>query len=222
MIAAGLLPSAAPLQLIDQDGQPGGNPGGLTLPAPTSCASCTAAWCSGAVSTPRPPRSPGRAASRSTRPRAARTPARSARRWRCATRTGCSPPTATRSRPHPRRARRRGPHPAARRLALRLRPLRAPGRAAVHPAGHQHAARRRPRARRPAQGARTRSRWRCSATARPARATPTRRSTSRPSGRRRSCSSCRTTATRSACRWPSRPRRRRSPPRASATASRRY
>src|ERR1700728_3354855 len=32
--AAALLPSAAPLQLIDQDGQPGGNPGELTLPAP--------------------------------------------------------------------------------------------------------------------------------------------------------------------------------------------
>jgi len=32
--ADGLLPSAAPLQLIDQDGRPGGNPGELTLPAP--------------------------------------------------------------------------------------------------------------------------------------------------------------------------------------------
>jgi 2-oxoisovalerate dehydrogenase E1 component alpha subunit len=30
----GLLPSTAPLQLIDQDGRPGGNPGGLALPAP--------------------------------------------------------------------------------------------------------------------------------------------------------------------------------------------
>ena len=30
--AADFLPSAAPLQLIDQDGRPGGNPGGLTLP----------------------------------------------------------------------------------------------------------------------------------------------------------------------------------------------
>jgi pyruvate dehydrogenase E1 component alpha subunit len=29
---ASLLPSAAPLQLIDADGQPGGNPGGLTMP----------------------------------------------------------------------------------------------------------------------------------------------------------------------------------------------
>jgi pyruvate dehydrogenase E1 component alpha subunit len=32
--ASSLLPSAAPLQLIDQDGQPGGNPGGLAVPAP--------------------------------------------------------------------------------------------------------------------------------------------------------------------------------------------
>ncbi len=32
--AGRLLPSAAPLQLIDADGQPGGNPGGLTLPPP--------------------------------------------------------------------------------------------------------------------------------------------------------------------------------------------
>jgi len=32
--AGGLLPSAAPLQLIDQDGQPGGNPGELTPPEP--------------------------------------------------------------------------------------------------------------------------------------------------------------------------------------------
>jgi pyruvate dehydrogenase E1 component alpha subunit len=32
--ADSLLPSVAPLQLIDQDGQPGGNPGGLTLPGP--------------------------------------------------------------------------------------------------------------------------------------------------------------------------------------------
>lgn len=32
--ADGLLPSTAPLQLIDQDGRPGGNPGELTLPAP--------------------------------------------------------------------------------------------------------------------------------------------------------------------------------------------
>ena len=39
--------------------------------------------------------------------------------------------------------------PAARRLALRLRPLRAPGGAAVHPAGHEHPARGRPRARAP-------------------------------------------------------------------------
>jgi 2-oxoisovalerate dehydrogenase E1 component alpha subunit len=31
---ASLLPSAAPLQLIDQDGQPGGNPGGLAFPGP--------------------------------------------------------------------------------------------------------------------------------------------------------------------------------------------
>ena len=54
---------------------------------------------------------------------------------------------------------------------------------------------------------RTRSRWSCSATARPARATPTRRSTSPRSGRRPWCSWCRTTATRSACRWPSRPPR---------------
>ena len=30
--AGSLLPSAAPLQLIDQDGRPGGNPGGLALP----------------------------------------------------------------------------------------------------------------------------------------------------------------------------------------------
>ena len=30
--ADGFLPSAAPLQLIDQDGRPGGNPGGLALP----------------------------------------------------------------------------------------------------------------------------------------------------------------------------------------------
>jgi 2-oxoisovalerate dehydrogenase E1 component alpha subunit len=30
----GLLPSATPLQLIDQDGRPGGNPGGLRLPPP--------------------------------------------------------------------------------------------------------------------------------------------------------------------------------------------
>jgi 2-oxoisovalerate dehydrogenase E1 component alpha subunit len=34
MNADDLLPSAVPLQLIDQDGQPGGNPGGLTFPAP--------------------------------------------------------------------------------------------------------------------------------------------------------------------------------------------
>jgi len=32
--APGLLPSATPLQLIDADGRPGGNPGGLSLPAP--------------------------------------------------------------------------------------------------------------------------------------------------------------------------------------------
>jgi 2-oxoisovalerate dehydrogenase E1 component alpha subunit len=32
--AGHLLPSAAPLQLIDQDGRPGGDPGELTLPAP--------------------------------------------------------------------------------------------------------------------------------------------------------------------------------------------
>jgi pyruvate dehydrogenase E1 component alpha subunit len=32
--AGRFLPSAAPLQLIDQDGQPGGNPGGLDLPRP--------------------------------------------------------------------------------------------------------------------------------------------------------------------------------------------
>ena len=32
--ASGLLPSEAPLQLIDQDGRPGGNPGGLAFPAP--------------------------------------------------------------------------------------------------------------------------------------------------------------------------------------------
>jgi 2-oxoisovalerate dehydrogenase E1 component alpha subunit len=32
--AEGLLPSAAPLQLIDQDGRPGGNPGELSIPAP--------------------------------------------------------------------------------------------------------------------------------------------------------------------------------------------
>ena len=30
--AGSLLPSAAPLQLIDKDGLPGGNPGGLALP----------------------------------------------------------------------------------------------------------------------------------------------------------------------------------------------
>jgi 2-oxoisovalerate dehydrogenase E1 component alpha subunit len=34
MSAGGLLPSAAPLQLIDQDGRPSGNGGELTLPAP--------------------------------------------------------------------------------------------------------------------------------------------------------------------------------------------
>jgi pyruvate dehydrogenase E1 component alpha subunit len=32
--AGSLLPSATPLQLIDQDGRPGGNPGGLALPQP--------------------------------------------------------------------------------------------------------------------------------------------------------------------------------------------
>jgi 2-oxoisovalerate dehydrogenase E1 component alpha subunit len=32
--AGSLLPSTSPLQLIDQDGQPGGNPGGLALPPP--------------------------------------------------------------------------------------------------------------------------------------------------------------------------------------------
>jgi pyruvate dehydrogenase E1 component alpha subunit len=32
--AGSLLPSAAPLQLIDQDGRPGGNPGGLAFPKP--------------------------------------------------------------------------------------------------------------------------------------------------------------------------------------------
>jgi pyruvate dehydrogenase E1 component alpha subunit len=32
--ARDLLPSAAPLQLIDADGQPGGNPGGLAMPGP--------------------------------------------------------------------------------------------------------------------------------------------------------------------------------------------
>jgi 2-oxoisovalerate dehydrogenase E1 component alpha subunit len=32
--AGSLLPSTSPLQLIDQDGQPGGNPGGLALPQP--------------------------------------------------------------------------------------------------------------------------------------------------------------------------------------------
>jgi 2-oxoisovalerate dehydrogenase E1 component alpha subunit len=32
--SSGLLPSEAPLQLIDQDGQPGGNPGSLAFPAP--------------------------------------------------------------------------------------------------------------------------------------------------------------------------------------------
>lgn len=32
--SSGLLPSEAPLQLIDQDGRPGGNPGSLALPAP--------------------------------------------------------------------------------------------------------------------------------------------------------------------------------------------
>jgi pyruvate dehydrogenase E1 component alpha subunit len=31
---SGLLPSEAPLQLIDQDGRPGGNPGSLAMPAP--------------------------------------------------------------------------------------------------------------------------------------------------------------------------------------------
>jgi 2-oxoisovalerate dehydrogenase E1 component alpha subunit len=34
MDAGRLLPSASPLQLIDQDGSPGGNPGGLTFPEP--------------------------------------------------------------------------------------------------------------------------------------------------------------------------------------------
>ena len=101
----------------------------------------------------------------------------------------------------------RGADAAARRLALRLRPVPAPRRAAVHAAGHQHPARRRPRARGPAARARTPSRWCCSATAPPARATPTRRSTSPRSGRRRWSSWCRTTATPSACRWPSRPGR---------------
>jgi len=33
-VAGGLLPSLEPLQLIDPDGLPGGNPGGLTLPGP--------------------------------------------------------------------------------------------------------------------------------------------------------------------------------------------
>ena len=57
-----------------------------------------------------------------------------------------------------------------------------------------------------------------SATAAPARATSTRRSTSPPCGRRRSSSSCRTTASRSPCRSPSRPPRPRWPTRPSATA----
>ena len=139
---------------------------------------------------------------------------------RCGTRTGCSRPTATRWRVAPGARPRRGAHAAARRLALRLRPVPVPRRAAVHAAGDQHPARRRAGPRGPAQAARTRSRWRCSATARPARATPTRRSTSPPSGRRRWCSSCRTTATRSASRWPSRPPPRPWRTRASATASR--
>ena len=49
-----------------------------------------------------------------------------------------------------------------------------PHRAAVHPAGHADRARRRPGLRRGDAG-RTPSRWRSSATARPARATSTRR-----------------------------------------------
>ena len=117
----------------------------------------------------------------------------------------------------PRRRPGRGADPAARGLALRLRPVRAPGRPAVHAAGHQRAARRRDGPRRPAARARTPSPWSCSATARPARATSTRRSTSPRSGARRSCSSCRTTGTRSASRSPSRPPPRRWPTRGSAT-----
>ena len=87
----------------------------------------------------------------------------------------------------------RGAHPAARRLALRLRPDRAsaPRRSAPRsppsactPPGWRTARRTR--------GA-TPSRWPSSATAPPARATSTRRSTSPPCSRRRWSSSCRTT-----------------------------
>ena len=84
--------------------------------------------------------------------------------------------------------------------ALRLRPGGDADGAPVHAAGHPAHPRRGPGVRRGAQGPRTPSPWRSSVTARPARATSTRRSTSPPCSRRRSCSSSRTTSTRSASR----------------------
>ena len=149
----------------------------------------------------------------------ARRPARSVPCSRCAPRTGCSPRTATRWRSSP-----AGIDPVE---ALTL--LRGDAHCGYDPV--RHAPRRSaPRwppmpptppglALRRASRARTRSRWRSSATARPARATSMRRSIWRRCSRRRWCSWCRTTGTPSRSRWPGSARHRAWRTRASGTAS---
>ena len=135
MHADDLLPGDTPLRLIDQDG--GSHPDDHQLLPPTEpCWTATAASCWRAGSTTRPARWSGRAGSRCTPRRTARRRARSPRRWCCAPRTGSSRPTGTRvAVVDTRRRPGRGADAAARRLALRLRPARAPRRAAVHAAG---------------------------------------------------------------------------------------
>ena len=150
--AENLLPSTAPLQLIDPDGRAGRNPGELALPEPATLLELHRRMVLG--------RRFDRQATLLTRQgRLAVYPSSRGQ-------DGCQVGAALALReqdwlfPTYRDTVAivtRGVEaaealvPAAGRLALRLRPLPVPRRAAVHPAGHQYPARRRAGPRRPAQ-----------------------------------------------------------------------
>ena len=153
-VADSLLPSATPLQLIDPDGRPGENPGELPLPEPAILLELYRRMVLG--------RRFDRQATTLTRQ--GRLAVYPSSRGQDACQVGAVAALRDQDWLFPTYRDTvaivtRGVDPvealdaAARRLALRLRPLPVPRRAAVHPAGHQHPARRRASPRRPAQAA---------------------------------------------------------------------
>ena len=217
-----LLPSAEPVQLIDHRGRRRGRRGRRTpCPRRRRCSARSPRWSPAAGSTTRPTRWCGRAGSPSTRPRTARRPARSRPR-RCSREGDWLFPTYrdTVAAVAPRRRPGRGADAAQGRLALGLRPLRAPRRAAGHAAGHPAAARGRRRARGPAQGRGHRGdgdvRRRRDQRGRLPRGAELRRGLQRAGRLLRAEQRVRDLA----CRWPASPSRRRWRTRASGTASR--